>query len=147
MSLKHICPYLGCHELIPVSERYCQKHMALINARQAEYDSSVRHKRDAKLTAFYHSQQWVKLQRVIIAKYHGLDLWAYFVDHEIVKAEMVHHIKPLREYWSDRLSIGNLIPLSNANHGMIEQLYKTSKREETQRKLLGLIERWEEEFG
>lgn len=140
--------------MIPMGERFCEKHSAVYAEshkqdeadRQRRYDTSVRHVRDAELTAFYHSQTWIKLQPVILAKYHKLDLWAYYVDHAIVSAEMVHHIHPVRTNWEDRFSVGNLIPLSHRNHGLIERLYKTDEHEETQRKLLQILRKWDIEF-
>ena len=141
--------------MIPANERFCEKHSAVYAEshkqdeadRQRKYDQTVRHVRDAALTAFYHSRTWIKLQPVILAKYHKLDLWAYYVDHTIVAAEMVHHIRPIRTNWENRFSVGNLIPLSDRNHGQIEQLYKTDKCEETQRKLLQILGKWNAEFG
>jgi hypothetical protein len=141
--------------MIPVNERFCEKHSVIYAKshkqdeaeRQKRYDTSIRHVRDAKFTAFYHSQAWIKLQPVILTNYHKLDLWAYYVDHAIVAAEMVHHIRPVRTNWEDRFSVGNLIPLSDQSHGLIEQLYKTDEREQTQHKLLQILEKWDDEFG
>lgn len=154
LMLKKFCPYPGCCEMIPASERFCKKHQEIYAsqhpqeeaARQKRYDTTVRRVRDADITAFYHSQEWVKLQPVILERYHGLDLWAYYDDHKIAKAEMVHHILPVRTNWSDRLSIGNLIPLSDRNHAMVEQLYRTDRRRETQEKLHRILRLWMEEF-
>lgn len=153
--LTKFCPYPGCSEIIPANERYCPVHMAMYlkqhpqaeAERQRRYDATVRQVRDADITAFYHSLEWSRLQPVVLARYHGLDLWAYYIDHEIVNAEMVHHIKPVRTDWDDRFSVGNLIPLSDGNHDMVERLYKTGKREATQEQLLELLGRWKEEFG
>lgn len=141
--------------MIPADERFCEKHSALYAEshkqdeanRQQRYDQTVRHVWDAELTAFYHSRTWIKLQPVILTKYHKLDLWAYYIDHAIVGAEMVHHIRPVRTNWEDRFSVGNLIPLSDRSHGLIEQLYKKDEREETQRKLLKTLQKWDIEFG
>lgn len=153
--LTKFCPYPGCSEIIPANERYCPKHMAMYLKQypqaeaewQRRYDATVRHARDADITAFYHSPEWSRLQPVVLARYHGLDLWAYYIGHEIVSAEMVHHIKPVRTNWDDRFSVCNLIPLSGSNHGMVERLYKTGEKKATQKQLLELLGRWKKEFG
>lgn len=51
---------------------------------------------------------------------------------------MVHHIIPVKDDWSKRYDIDNLIPLSNATHEYIEQTYAQGQREkiEMQRVLL-----------
>ena len=79
---------------------------------------------------------------LMIRLYDGMDIYAYYIQHRIETADMVHHIEPLTEAWDRRLDPLNLIPLSNQNHGVIEALYKkddaTKKR--TQKELFGLIE-------
>lgn len=84
-----------------------------------------------------------------MTKYHGLDIWAYYIDHEITSAEMVHHIKPIRTDWNDRLSIENLIPLNSLNHSMIEGVYRKGKdqREEMQMQLFNILGKWIADFG
>jgi fructosamine-3-kinase len=67
------------------------------------------------------------MKQYIHSLYHGLCLYSLFVDHQIRQADAVHHIVPLREDWSRRVDIGNLIPLSVSAHSIIEQMYKQDK--------------------
>jgi len=77
----------------------------------------------------------------------GLDLYALYVDGVIQYAEMVHHIVPLSEDWSNRCDQRNLFPLTNANHNKIEALYDASiaEKKQTQQLLRRLLERFEAE--
>lgn len=69
LMLTKFCSYPGCSEIIPANERYCPKHMAMylkqypqVEAElQRRYDATVRHVRDADITAFYHSTEWSRL--------------------------------------------------------------------------------------
>ena len=49
--------------------------------------------------------------------------YAYHILHEIRRADTVHHITPLREDWTRRLDITNLIPLASSTHNAIHTLY------------------------
>lgn len=149
MPLTKFCNAPGCHNIIPITERYCAEHTRVPIEREAErqkrYDDTVRHVRDASLNSFYLSGEWESKRLYILNLYHGLDVYAYYVKHSIETAVAVHHIKPLRTDWALRLADSNLIPLSAKSHGEIEKLYKT-KRAETQALLLSLIERWKHDM-
>jgi len=150
MSLTKFCNAAGCHNIIPITERYCADHLHVPVEREAErqkrYDDTVRHTRDAALNTFYLSKEWEAKRAYIIRLYKGIDIYAYYIKHSIETATMVHHIKPLRADWALRLLDTNLIPLSAKSHGEIEKLYKSGKRVETQQLLLSLIERWKHDM-
>lgn len=150
MALKKFCNKQGCKNLIDITERYCADHAHLAAEqeaeRQAHYDKKIRHGKDAQLTAFYHSPEWRVKQPYIIAKYKGVDVYAYYIMHEIMPATTVHHIKSLRKAWELRLADSNLIPISAQSHAEIEALYRTQEAK-TQALLVGLISRWDQEFG
>ena len=65
---------------------------------------------------------------------------------EIVLADTVHHITPLREDWSVRCSINNLMSLNHDTHSMIEMLYGKD-REGTEKKLKKMLELYREGQG
>lgn len=150
MSLTKFCNAQGCRNLCAITERYCQDHAYLIAEqeakRQSAYDRKVRHGRDERYTAFYHSPEWEAKRDYIIAKYDGLDVYAYYINHKLMAATLPHHIEPLREAWHLRLTDSNLIPVSAKTHkGDLERLYKKDKAG-TQMMLRGLLKRWEDEF-
>ena len=109
------CSKAGCHEL--TRERYCAKHKAeydrAASQRHQEYDRTTRDKPAAE---FYKSKEWQRARAEAMARslYLCQDCLARGV---IKKAEMVHHIKPLREYPRLALDQDNLKPLCNKCHG------------------------------
>lgn len=140
--LMHICPHVGCHEVIPITQPYCDKHVS----RHKQYDQSVRLTIDAKYHAFYVSGEWESIKPVIDNKYHGICLWSYYHD-DIEPYKAIHHIHPLREAWEERLSIDNLIPLTQDAHAMVEVEYKHGNKARMQKELFELKKRWDKEFG
>lgn len=107
------------------------------------------YRRDRKAAAFYVSADWRKLRERMIGLYDGLDLYAYYVQHRIMTADMVHHIVELEEDWDRRLDPENLLPLSNGNHGIISALYKKEEsKKQIQQQLREIIAKhWEEAGG
>ena len=100
--------------------------------------------------AFYVCNDWRRLREKAIQLYDGIDIYAYYVQHRIMTADMVHHIEEVEDNWNRRLDISNLIPLSNTNHGIISALYKRDKatKRETQKQLRALIaEHWKGSGG
>lgn len=146
MPLKHICHYPGCSRLVDTSQSYCDKHTGCRSDRQREYDRSVRLKRDAQLHRFYDSPEWEYTTRFVNSRFKGLCLWSYY-HGSIEPVDAVHHIMPLRQAWERRLDVSNLIPLTHANHMMVEAEYRRGNAEKMQRELFSLLERWEKEFG
>lgn len=79
-----------------------------------------------------------------------MDLYAYYVQHSIMTADIVHHIIEIEDDWTLRLNMGNLFPLSKRNHGIISALYKRDEttKMQTQQQLKNIIEKhWEEAGG
>lgn len=147
MALKKFCNKSGCNNQCDLGTKYCTEHTQVEAEAKAEYSKSyvdkIRFGRDAEYTEFYQSKEWQAMRNYIMAKYNGLDLYAYYVHHKIVKATMVHHIIECKEDMSLRLTESNLMPLSDASHGEVNRLYKHSK-ESTQkllREILGNIGR------
>jgi 5-methylcytosine-specific restriction enzyme A len=140
--LTHKCPHLGCNEIIPLNQQYCEKH-------KAAYDNEIRHGADKQFNDFYHSSEWIKTQGLVMMKYHGLCVYSYVVEHKVAQADAAHHIIELREDWSKRLSMSNLIPLSATVHdGVIRSLYFQSResKQRAQRMLFECLIKFYEEF-
>lgn len=150
--LKHFCPWPNCREVIPMGQRYCEKHMAQYmqskerreKQRQAKYNRDVRYTRDKSLHDFYNSPEWSQLKQSLINKYHGLCVYSYIVKHQIIRADEYHHIEPIREAWDKRLDADNIIPLSaSVHHGVVAQMYKEDKAK-AQNYLRNLLWQWNE---
>ncbi|HEX3018537.1 MAG TPA: hypothetical protein VHP31_11895 [Caproicibacter sp.] len=135
--LKKFCAYVGCRELIPITETYCEKH-------RNSYNHEIRRKIDRRYDDFYHSKEWEQTQSTAMQKYHGLCVYSYIVEHKIVKAGAVHHIIELREDWNRRVDLENLIPISAEIHdGMIRQMYRNDKKK-AQAMLFDVLREWKE---
>lgn len=108
------CRKIGCHVL--TRETYCKKHREEKQDREAQrqrcYD---RKNRDAKSAAFYKSKQWQKARALSIAAHYGL-CQDCLAQGTIKTADMVHHVKPLREFPELALDQSNLRPLCNQCH-------------------------------
>ena len=115
--LLHICK---CGKLIPQTMQMCEQCEASAGQRYKDYNA---HKRDSKSAAFYTSKPWLNLRGQILVAYDFVDPYAYHILHEIRRADTVHHITPLREDWTRRLDITNLIPLASSTHNAIHTLY------------------------
>lgn len=141
--LWHMC---RCGACIPQNISICTS-CAAGQSRHMEYNRFRRNKRTA---AFYVSVDWRKVRADVLRLYDGLDIYACYIQHKIVTADMVHHIIPIEEDWSKRFDKTNLLPLSSANHGVIEALYdknEVSKRD-AQKLLRELIDiHWKEDGG
>ncbi len=116
MSLKPLreCRKIGCHNL--TRNTYCNEHLIAKNEsekhRQHYYD---KHRRNKKSTTFYKSSAWINARAVSMAKHYGL--CQDCKDKGILKAaDMVHHIKPLKDYPELALVQSNLRPLCNKCH-------------------------------
>lgn len=108
------CRKIGCHIL--TRKTYCKKHREEKQrreaARQREYDT---HKRDSTADAFYKSSAWQKARALSIASHYGL-CQDCLAEGRFKRADMVHHIRPLREYPELALVQSNLRPLCNKCH-------------------------------
>lgn len=58
----------------------------------------------------------------------GIDVYVYMTTGEILLADTVHHIIPLRDDKTLKTDVGNLMSLHHTTHSMIERLYRSDKR-------------------
>ena len=126
MALKKIC---RCGKLIDAGVKYCDDCIAKYEADKAErnkiYDTRHRNK---QANGFYHSKPWLKTRAFVLSKYDYLDLYAYYVRHEVITATLVHHVVELSDDWDRRLDIANLLPVSLDTHNAFDALYRQDKQ-------------------
>lgn len=122
-----------------VSRAWAAEYTRRRGGRHMEYNLRRRNK---KAAAFYVSAEWRKVRAFALSLYDSLDMYAYYVQHKIVVADMVHHITEIEEDWTQRLNVENLFPLSNGNHGIISALYKKDEatKRQTQELLRNIIQ-------
>lgn len=145
--LWHIC---RCGAMIPQNMRLCSACEQGQNSQYSRHMQYNRTRRNKQAADFYVCADWRNIRAVCMRLYDGLDIYAYYVQHRVVTADMVHHVTELDEDWSRRLDISNLLPLSNSNHGIISALYDKDEetKRATQQMLYGLIaEHWKAAGG
>jgi hypothetical protein len=146
MALKKCCNYPECKRIVDYGQRYCDVHQQLSDQKQQQsnkdYDNSRRTDRE---WLFYKTNAWEQTRCHILSRYNYMDLYSYYVEHIIVQANTVHHIVEVRDDWSKRLDVNNLIPCTNGTHTRIHKLYLDDKKN-TQDLLRQLINKYDNEF-
>lgn len=113
-----------CRKIIPVGKK-CSC-ITSIRAKKQQHE------------LFYDSSEWKKARELCRKKCFELDLYSYFVLHRIEYGRIVHHIIPLEDDYSLRISQDNLIYLTDCNHRLIHELYENDF-EKTVKALRGCI--------
>lgn len=139
MAYKKYCARCGCSRLIDITETYCEAHARTNAERNAEYD---RTQRDRKAKAFYMSAEWQMARAAALARDAGIDVYLYVTEGRVVPAKIVHHIVELREDYTQRSSLSNLISVSKETHeGVIRKAYSNPrKKKEMQQELRKAVE-------
>lgn len=105
--------------------------------RHKEYDALSR---DRGAKAFYGSAEWISARDAALERDQMMDVYLFMTEGVVVKADSVHHIVPLRDDWTRRCDISNLMSLSHESHSRIEAGYKKDKRGIEERLQAMLIE-------
>lgn len=128
-----------CGKLIPQSMKMCEECEHRQQSRHMIYNNT---RRDERAAEFYVSKEWRAMRERIIEVYDNIDIYALYVEHELLTCNPVHHIIELEDDWEQRLNPFNLIPLNHKTHNTITALYKQSKASmrATQKQLRSLIE-------
>lgn len=128
-----------CGKLIPQSMKMCEECEQRQQSRHMIYNNT---RRDERAAEFYVSKEWRAMRERIIEVYDNIDIYALYVEHELLTCNPVHHIIELEDDWEQRLNPFNLIPLNHKTHNTITALYKQSKASmrATQKQLRSLIE-------
>ena len=111
-----------CGKLIPQSVKMCEECERRQQSRHMIYNNTRRDKRAAE---FYLSKEWRDLRPVIMSVYEYVDIYALYVEHQLITlkdSDPIHHIIELEDDWEQRLNPLNLIPLSHRTHNTITAL-------------------------
>lgn len=106
----------GCGRLIPQALTMCEQCEARQQSRHVTYNNT---RRDPRAAEFYLSKEWRELRPVIMSVYEYVDIYALYVEHQLITlkdSDPIHHIIELEEDWEQRLNPLNLIPLSHRTH-------------------------------
>lgn len=145
--LWHIC---RCGAVIPQNTRLCGACEAGQRSGQSRHMEYNRFRRDGKKAAFYVSSEWRAARAAALRLYDGIDIYAYYVQHRVMAADMVHHVVEIEEDWGRRLDIANLLPLDSSSHGIISAQYRKggAAKSAMQEQLRGIIDRhWKDRGG
>lgn len=152
IPLKKLCSYSGCRELVDYGLQYCIKHKDIAEQqRKDSYKAYKARRTDKREEAFYNSGIWINTREQVLIHYKGMDLFEYYINNTIIPANLVHHIVEVKDAggWDNRLEFNNLFPCNLESHNTIHAAYNKSKtsKEDMQRLLFSLIERYKNEFG
>lgn len=120
MAILKICP--RCHKLISEGTT-CSCYRKAKADRDRYYD---RYKRDDRSRKFYQSKAW-REKRYYTLSIDGCDVYIFMTTGRIIPADTVHHVIPLRDNWSRRFDLDNLMSLSSSTHSQIESMYDKDK--------------------
>lgn len=154
IPIKKLCSWHGCSYVVEDNVKYCpahkQKNETIERDRYKEYKQRrLKEKDQKKYQDFYNSKAWRMVRSNIISNCYSVDILEYYKTGNIIQGESVHHIEELDSNWSMRLDTGNLIYLTEQNHRRVHVEYDKGEREKKQMQdlLLGLLDRWNKEFG
>lgn len=108
-----------CGKLIPQSMKMCEECEQRQQSRHMIYNNT---RRDERAAEFYVSKEWRAMRERIIEVYDNVDIYALYVEHELLTCNPVHHIIELEDDWEQRLNPFNLIPLNHQGHCIMESM-------------------------
>lgn len=140
--LKKFC---RCGKLIPQSLKVCKECQAKIDLRSKKVNKEIykryKNKRtDIREQRFYSNRDWL-FTRDAVRKRDKYLCKLCESNNKISYVDTVHHIVELKEDWSKRTNLDNLICLCNRCHFYVHKKYnKDSKtKKEMQEKLKDLV--------
>lgn len=113
--IKKIC---RCGKIIPYGMKVCDEcrpKVELERKKNIKYYKQTTYERDSKSNKFYKSKEWNKVRQLAILRDHAL-CKDCLDNNTITSYNTVHHIVPIKEDWSKRLDINNLICLCESCH-------------------------------
>lgn len=104
-----VCKYRGCNKLTRMQNGYCEEHQEYYKQKQSE-----RFKR-GRFNKFYWSKDWKKLRETALIRDNYL-CQDCLKNEKITKATDVHHKIKIKDDYSKRNDIDNLISLCKDCH-------------------------------
>lgn len=120
---KKICLGEQCKNLISMKQKYCSSCGKIRAMEKREhnkkYDEFIR---DAEIKRFYQSIAWKKIRSFVLIRDNYLCQECLNAS-VITSAELVHHIREIKEDWSLRLEPNNCISVCKPCHNKIDHKY------------------------
>lgn len=123
MALKKFC---RCGKIIPQELKMCKECQEKIDrSNKKAYKDYKKNRRDIKEQKFYCSKEWIITRDTVKQRDKGL-CKVCLSKGNIVYTDTIHHIEPLKEEWSKRLCMSNLISVCDRCHKRIHREYEKS---------------------
>jgi len=121
----HVCNKIGCNNL--TRNRFCEQHEYIEAEEKKAINKRYNQNRtDDKEQSFYKSNGWKIARKKALARDEYLCQDCKKIG-QIVPAITVHHIVPIKEEWSLRLVIENMISLCESCHQQRHRKLNESK--------------------
>lgn len=135
-----------CHKKVPVNAK-CRCEIERDKKRTRIYDKTIRRSKDNVMyDRFYHSDAWINLRDAIRRKYNGLCVKCLIDYKKIKELEFIHHIKPIKECWEERLDEDNCIALCHDCHKEVHISLENDGTEANIKKMQELNEVYEQKY-
>ncbi|NHI47989.1 endonuclease [Clostridium botulinum] len=140
-----LCPYCGIKVPYDMEDCINKCKEQRNKLRNQQYDL---YNRDKESTKIYRDKRWIKLTQQCKSRFNGLDIYQLYKYNKIVKGELSHHIKEVKEDKNRVYDISNLMYVSNKSHAEIHKAYKKSKEDKLamQAYLFKIVQRYKEEY-
>lgn len=137
--------FCRCGKIIPQSMKRCpecqSKYDKRITLNNREAYKRYKSKRtDSKEQKFYLSKEWIFTRETVKQRDRGLCMLCDS-NNKLSFVDNVHHIEELKDNWSKRTSMDNLICLCDRCHYYVHKKYKKSPKdkEAMQQKLRDIL--------
>lgn len=142
MALKKLC-VCGL-VVIPYTDTYCDECKSKVKKDKRDtnrfYDKNIRQN-----TNVYANKIWHQLRERCKNKFHGLDIYSYYILGVISFGSLSHHIETVEDNMDRCYDLSNLLYVSREIHSDYNRSDKDKK--DMQDMLFELIKKWEEEFS
>lgn len=139
---------------MPIYKRCTRCNKRLLTGTKCDcynprYKEEDKYKKGDQYSDFYNTGDWKVMREKTKHKTAGMDIYSYYILGIIEYGTTAHHIQELKENWSRRLDISNLIYLTDSNHQLIHKEYRKGRQEKKamQTLLYDLLERYYQEFN
>lgn len=120
------CNHHGCPTL--TASRFCPEHQAIYDQETAGKQSRYNRERGSAAKQGYDSD-WIAVRNIYIRRHPLCE--DCMLKGKITAAEMVHHVRSVKDYPGARLDMQNLRALCNVCHEKIEGPNRFRRREPT----------------
>ena len=117
MALKTNCA--SCNKLVDYGTTHCPECALKVAQERQEKDTRYKfYRQDIREQAFYISKEWLRVRKIALARDHFLCQHC-LKDKQVTAADVVHHIKELKQFPELALTLDNLLCLCNACHNTV----------------------------